>query len=249
MTSGDRSGRALFALEPRGADLSPGMIGTLAQGEGILVGAIVNGLMRTWLADSDGQLTLVMWPGNFQARFDPLEIIDNHGRTAARGGRSLRLAGRYLKTEDARSLGHQKVFCAWQASEVENPTGARKRPHSRRRPFRETRLPTTEHEVANLSAAVAQACAQVSWVRVAYISRVRREFSDDGSIQTFLAAFVVVTDFPPEERLPSSRQLLASLPSVMQDGGIHELTESAVPNEAEPLGVQVYKRSELGRSV
>jgi hypothetical protein len=115
------------------------MIGTLAQSGGTLVGAIVNGLMRTWLADNDGQLTLVMWPGNFQARFDPLEIIDNHHRTVAHGGRSVLLAGGYLKSDDARALGHQRVFCAWQASEAENPAGTRKRPRSRRRPFRDTR--------------------------------------------------------------------------------------------------------------
>lgn len=87
----------MFVLEPRGADLSPGAIGTLAQAGGILVGAIVNGLIRTWLADNDGQLTLVMWPGNFRARFDPLEIIDNHNQTVARGGCSVRLAGGYLR--------------------------------------------------------------------------------------------------------------------------------------------------------
>jgi hypothetical protein len=175
MTSGDRSERALFALEPRGTDLSPRMIGTLARSGGTLVGTIVNGLMRTWLADNDGQLTLVMWPGNFQARFDPLEIIDNHNRTVAHGGRSVLLTGGYLKSDDARALGHQRVFCAWQASEAENPAGTRERPRSRRRRFRDRRLPTTERKVADLSAAVAQACAQVSWVRVAFICRLRRE--------------------------------------------------------------------------
>jgi hypothetical protein len=247
MTPGDRSERARFALDPRGAELSPGMIGTLAQSGGTLVGAIVNGRMRTWLADNDGQLTLVMWPGNFHARFDPLEILDNHNRTVAHGGRSVLIGGGYLKTGDARSLGHQTVFCAWQASEAENPPGARKRPPVRRQPFRDRRLPTTEHEVADLSAAVAQACAQAAWVRAAFICRVRREFSDDGSVQTFLAAFVV-TDFPAEERLPSSQQLLASLPSSIQNAGINVLTESAVPH-SEPLGVHVYERSELGPPV
>jgi hypothetical protein len=62
-----------------------------------------------------------------------------------------------------------------------------------------------------------------------------------------LAAFVA-NDFPSEERLPSSRQLLASLPSFMQDRGINVVTDSAAPDGA-PLGVQVYERSELGRSV
>jgi hypothetical protein len=70
MTLEDPSGRGLYALEPRGADLSPGMFRTLAQGGGTLVGAIVNGLVRTWVADNDGQLTLVMWPENFRARLD-----------------------------------------------------------------------------------------------------------------------------------------------------------------------------------
>jgi hypothetical protein len=83
---------------------------------------------------------------------------------------------------------------------------------------------------------------------VAFICRVRREFSDDGSSQTFLAAFVV-TDFPPAERLTTSRELLASLPSPLQDGGIHVLTDSAASNEEDPLGVQVYERRELERSV
>jgi hypothetical protein len=245
MTLEDPSGRGLYALEPRGADLSPGMFRTLAQGGGTLVGAIVNGLVRTWVADNDGQLTLVMWPENFRARLDLLEIIDNHDQTVARGGRVVLLAGGYLKTQHPRSLGHQRVFSAWQASEPDDPAGTRRRPRSRRRPFRDTRLPTTQDEVADISTAVAQACAQASWVQAAFICRVRRDFSDDGSVQTFLAAFMV-TNFPSEERPTSSRQLLASLPSQLQDGGTNVLTENAVPN-TEPLGVQVYARSELGR--
>jgi hypothetical protein len=84
----------------------------------------------------------------------------------------------------------------------------------------------------------------VAWVRAAFICRVRREFSDDGSVQTFPAAFVV-TDFPAGERLPSGRQLLASLPASIQDAGINVLMDNAVPH-SEPLGVQVYERSKLG---
>jgi hypothetical protein len=244
MTPGDRTERPVFALEPHGAEPSPGMIRTLAQSGGILVGAIVNGRIRTWLADDDGQLTLVMWPGNFHARFDPLEVLDENDRTVAHGGRSVLVGGGYLKTGDARSLGHQRVFCAWEASEAASPACARQRPPVRRRPFRDRRLPTTEHDVADLSAAFAQACAQAAWVRAAFICRVRREFSDDDSVQTLLAAFVV-TDFPAHKRIPSNRQLLAWLPSSLQDAGINVLTDSAVP-QAEPLGVQVYERSHLG---
>lgn len=154
------------------------------------------------------------------------------------------LAGGYLKTSDAPLARPSRVFCAWQASEAESPAGARARSPARRRPFTDRRLPTTEQEVADLSASVAQACAKVAWVRVAFICRVRREFSDDGSVRTFLAAFVV-TDSPAAERLPSDRQLLASFPGSIQHAGINVLTDNAVPH-SEPLGVQVYQRSELG---
>jgi len=240
MTSGDRTERPLFALEPRGVEPAQGTIGTLAQAGGTLVGAIVNGAARTWLADDDGQLTLVMWPGDFRARFDPLEIIDNHNRTVVHGGRAVLLAGGYLKTGDARSLGHRSVFCTWQASEAESPVGSQKRPRAGRRPFTDTQLPTAEHEVADLSAAVAQACAQVPWVRAGFICRVRRDFHDDGSTQTFLAAFVVTSD-PQERGALGSRELLALLPASLQEAGINVLTESAVP-DSDPLGVQVYER-------
>ncbi|HEY1775987.1 MAG TPA: hypothetical protein VGG41_07495 [Solirubrobacteraceae bacterium] len=118
MTPDPGSTRTLFELEPPGREVSPGIIGTLARGGGTLVGVIVNGMIRTWLADGEGQLTLVMWPRNFRARYDPLEIIDHHGQVIAHGGRVVLLTGGYLKTKDPRSLGHRQVFSAWQASDA-----------------------------------------------------------------------------------------------------------------------------------
>lgn len=241
MSSGDRSAPILFALEPRGADLVAGMIGTLAQCGGTLVGAIVDGRVRTWVADAGGQLTLVMWPGNFRAHFDPLEVIDDRGEIVARGGRLVLLAGGYLKTQDNRSLGHQRVFSAWQASEADTGDPVQKRRRLPRRPFTDTRLPTAAPEVADLSAAVAEACARAPWVRSAFISRVRRAFRDDGSTETLLAVFVV-TDFSPGVRVPSGRQLLASLPPALQDAGINVLGHNVAPTE--PLGVPVYERTD-----
>lgn len=243
MSTGDQSERLLFALEPRGADPAPGMLGTLAQAGGTLVGAIVNGLMRTWLADQNGQLTLVMWPRNFNARIDPLEIVDGHDQTVAHGGRRVLLAGGYLKTSDPSSLGHREVFCAWQASEADDLADTPRPRRARRRPFRDSRLPTTQRDVAGLLTAVAQACSTVPWVREAYICRLGREFTDDGSHQMLLATFVV-TDCLAQEREITSRQLLALLPSSLQEGGIHVQTDNVV--DAGPLGVQVYERSELG---
>ena len=117
MATPEQPVRATFDLEPRGPALSPRTIGTLAQGEGVLAGAIVDGSVRTWLTDTNGQLTLVMWPGNFRARFDPLEVIDDHGEVVARGGEVATVAGGFLRTGDPRSLGHDRVFSAWQVSQ------------------------------------------------------------------------------------------------------------------------------------
>ena len=92
------------------------MFGTLAQGGGLLAGALVDGSVRTWLTDTNGQLTLIMWPGNFRARFDPLEIINEHGDVVARGGEFVTVTGGLLKPGDPRSLGHERVFAAWEVS-------------------------------------------------------------------------------------------------------------------------------------
>jgi hypothetical protein len=96
---------------------------------------------------------------------------------------------------------------------------------------------------ADLSAAIAQACAEASWVRAAYVCRVRREYRADGTARESLATFVV-PDPPLEERLTTGRQraqLLGSLPDSMLDGGIHVLADLAVPSVA-PLGIRVYER-------
>jgi hypothetical protein len=105
-----------FDLAPRGPDLSPHKIGLAAQASGVLVGAIVDGAVRTWLADVRGQLVLIVWPRGFRARFDPLELLDDRGRVVAMGGELVTVAGGFLKQGDARSLGHEHVFSAWQVS-------------------------------------------------------------------------------------------------------------------------------------
>ena len=132
MTTNNQEDRPLLALEPRGNEVSEHTIHTLAQSGGTLVGAIVNGSVRTWLTDGDGQLTLLMWPGNFRARFGPLEVVDHHGNVIARGAHLVTVAGGYLKSKDPRSLGHTTVFSAWKASEIDNASsgkqGSRLRP-------------------------------------------------------------------------------------------------------------------------
>jgi hypothetical protein len=112
-----------------------------------------------------------------------------------------------------------------------------------RRSFSRELLVTTKAELAaEPSAAIAQACASASWVRVAYVCRVRRTY-DDGAVREPLATFVIA-DPPPEERLTTGRQrteLLASLPDPMPDGGISVLADAAVP-EVRRHGICVYER-------
>jgi hypothetical protein len=115
--AGDEHGaRRIFALEPLGPEVSPHAVGLAAQSGGQLVGAIVDGAVRTWLVDPNGQLVLIMWPRGFRARFDPLELLDEHGKVVARGGEVLTVGGGFLKSGDPRSLGHQLVFCGSRVS-------------------------------------------------------------------------------------------------------------------------------------
>lgn len=122
MVTPEHSVRPTFELEPRGPELSAHTIGLLAQGGGVLTGAIVDGAVRTWLAETNGQPTLVMWPGNFRARFDPLEVIAHQGVVVARGGEAVTVAGGFLlKDGDPRKLAHELVFSAWKVSRGIDP--------------------------------------------------------------------------------------------------------------------------------
>jgi hypothetical protein len=57
MMSDHESEQALFALDPRGPDPRPWPDRNAGPSRRHLVGAIVDGQVTTWLADSDGQLT------------------------------------------------------------------------------------------------------------------------------------------------------------------------------------------------
>ena len=92
------------------------MMGRLAQSGGVLEGAMADGAVRTWLTDNNGQRTVVMWPGNFRARLDPLEIVDNQGNVVARGAEFVIVTGNLLPDGDPRLLSHKRVFSAWQVS-------------------------------------------------------------------------------------------------------------------------------------
>jgi hypothetical protein len=78
------------------------------------VGAIVNGAVRTWLVDPNGQLELLILPAGFSARFDPFELLNEQGQVVAKGGNVVTVGGSYpVKEGDPRRLGHKHAFLAW----------------------------------------------------------------------------------------------------------------------------------------
>ncbi len=104
--------RPTFDLIPRGAELSPNSPHRLARNGGELVGALFDDGVCTWLAQRSGQLVLMMWPRDFHARFDPLELLDDQGQLLATGGEFVTVVGGFLPDGDPRSLGHKRVFAA-----------------------------------------------------------------------------------------------------------------------------------------
>jgi hypothetical protein len=113
----DAAARPVLKLHPRNPERSERAIGTLARSGGTLVGALIDGAVRTWLMGPGGQLQLLILPGGFSARFDPFELLDERGEVVAHGGDDVIVAGAHLvKTDDPRRLGHDEAFSAWQLS-------------------------------------------------------------------------------------------------------------------------------------
>jgi hypothetical protein len=112
----DHSGaRRTFELHPRNPEPRGRQIRLLAQSGGTLVGAIVDGAVRTSLMGRDGQLQLLILPAGFTAHFDPFELLNEQGEVLATGGDFVTVAGAYLVKEgDLRRLGHEDAFSAWQ---------------------------------------------------------------------------------------------------------------------------------------
>jgi hypothetical protein len=93
----DESGaRRTFELHPQNPTPAGRAIGLLARSGGTLVGAIVDGAVRTWLVDPNGQLQLLILPAGFAARFDPFELLNEHGDVVARGGDVVTVGGAHL---------------------------------------------------------------------------------------------------------------------------------------------------------
>lgn len=106
--------RQTYQLHPRNPESTGRGIHLAARSGGTLVGAIIDGAVRTWLVDPQGQLQLLLLPAGFRARFDPLELLNEQGEVVASGGELVTVGGAHLvKSDDARRLGHESAFSAW----------------------------------------------------------------------------------------------------------------------------------------
>jgi hypothetical protein len=74
------------------------------------VGSLFEEQVQLSLAGDDGELLATMWAGEYQARLDPLVVLDEEGRIVARGGEHLFVSGGFLPPADPRIAGYNGVF-------------------------------------------------------------------------------------------------------------------------------------------
>lgn len=86
----------------------------LAVVRGLLNGALVDGAVRTWL-ERDDRLILLVWPREFRANIDPLELLDENGQVLARGGERIAVGGGSFP-EETTVRGSTRSFHAWSVS-------------------------------------------------------------------------------------------------------------------------------------
>jgi hypothetical protein len=97
----------------------PGPVGLLgaptraARSGGTIIGERAGDRVAVWLIREDRSRTALMFPGEYLARLDPFELLDETGRTVARGGEVVAVMGGYLPDDDPRAVGYERgVFFA-----------------------------------------------------------------------------------------------------------------------------------------
>jgi hypothetical protein len=111
VSAGEHDEDRLYELDPKGPPVSRDAVALAAGHGGVLVGTIVDDAVRTWVSSPSGELTLLIWPWWYRARFDPLEVLDDNGQVVAKGGEHVSVGGAHLvKQPDPRSLGHKDAF-------------------------------------------------------------------------------------------------------------------------------------------
>lgn len=85
----------------------------LARLEGKLLGTASHGRVSTWVVAAGGRRIAVAWPRTFHARLHPLEVLDDHNRVVARGGRSVAIGGGFMPPSASPDRDAAAVFVTW----------------------------------------------------------------------------------------------------------------------------------------
>jgi hypothetical protein len=108
--------RRRYLLEPSGPIGRIGAPHRLAALRGILAGDLQDARVATYIETSPGSRIAVMWPGEYRARLDPFEILNERGEVVATERESVRLTGGHLPKNDPRLGGRRRVFFASRAT-------------------------------------------------------------------------------------------------------------------------------------
>jgi hypothetical protein len=106
------SKRLAYPLSPPGPVGLLGQPGRLALTGGIVDGELRNGAVSVWLTQSSGDRLVTMWPGEYRARVEPFELLDELGQVIARAGEQVHLGGGFLPADDPRAADLGRVFFA-----------------------------------------------------------------------------------------------------------------------------------------
>lgn len=105
-------GARRFPLWPPGPIGHLGGPSRLALASGVLHGKLEDGSVTTWSSAQPSEPTYVMWPGEYGARVEPLEIFDERNRLVAGAGQEVQLVGGHVPSHDPRLTPSGRLFVA-----------------------------------------------------------------------------------------------------------------------------------------
>ena len=91
--------------------VAPGRVGflngpsRLARIGGTLIAELAGDRIAVWLRNDDQDRAALMLPGEYTARLDPFELIDEHGEVIARDGQRIAAVGGFLSCRRPASCG------------------------------------------------------------------------------------------------------------------------------------------------
>jgi hypothetical protein len=109
-----------YRVSPPGPVGFVGAASRLARLGGTMIGKRAGDRVVVWVVHNDGSRNALMLPGEYTARLDPFELLDEHGRHIATGGEEIAVVGGFLPGDDPRAVGYEQgVFCAGQVLETQ----------------------------------------------------------------------------------------------------------------------------------